>query len=80
MPAAKVASYGDIAALAGTGPRQVGQIMARFGHLTCWWRVVRADGTSAVVTQAAAHWDGEGTPHRRGRVDMAASRWEPDVS
>nr|WP_042622402.1 MGMT family protein [Corynebacterium marinum] len=75
IPAGRVASYGDIAALAATGPRQVGRIMSRHGHLTCWWRVVRADGTSAVADRAAAHWDAEGIWHREGRVDMRACRW-----
>lgn len=75
IPAGRVAAYGDVAALAGTGPRQVGRIMARHGHLTAWWRVVRADGTSAVADRAAVHWDAEGISHRAGRVIVAAHRW-----
>ncbi|QGU03494.1 NADP-dependent alcohol dehydrogenase C 2 [Corynebacterium comes] len=75
VPAGRVASYGDIAVLAGTGPRQVGRIMAGYGHLTCWWRVVRADGTSAVADRAAAYWDEEGIPYRDGRVSMRTCRW-----
>lgn len=43
---AEVTTYGDLANRVGTGPRQVGAIMRRYGHLTEWWRVVRADGSS----------------------------------
>lgn len=76
VPPGRVVSYGDVAGPAGTGPRQVGRIMADYGHLTQWWRVVRADGTSAVAERAARHWDDEGIRHRGGRVDMRACRWE----
>jgi alkylated DNA nucleotide flippase Atl1 len=76
VPVGRVVTYGDVAARAGTGPRQVGRIMARVGHLTCWWRVVRADGTSAVAGQASQFWEAEGIPHRDGRVVLGDCRWE----
>lgn len=76
VPAGRVVSYGDLAASCGTGPRQVGRIMARYGQLTCWWRVVRADGSSAVADRAREHWDVEGVIHRNGRVNMAQSQME----
>ena len=60
IPAGHVVSYGDIAAIAGCVPRQVGKIMSSHGKFTCWWRVVRADGSSAVAEQAVAYWDGGG--------------------
>lgn len=75
VPAGFVVSYGDVAAESGTGPRQVGRIMAQYGHLTHWWRVVRADGTSAVAARAAEHWDDEGIAHRAGRVNLRAHRF-----
>lgn len=75
VPAGQVVSYGDVAAEVGTGPRQIGRLMARYGHLTHWWRVVRADGTSAVSVRAIPYWDAEGIGHRSGRVNMKAHRW-----
>ncbi|MFC6147101.1 MGMT family protein [Corynebacterium nasicanis] len=66
----EVTTYGDVAAEAGTGPRQVGRIMAEYGHLTAWWRVVRADGSSHDPARSIPHWDAEGIPHN-GR----AVRW-----
>lgn len=76
VPDGKVLSYGDVAARVGTGPRQVDRLMARYGHLTAWWRVARADGTSAVSDRAAVRWDAEGISHRGGRVDMKSCRWD----
>lgn len=59
IPAGKVATYGDIAAIVGTGPRQVGKIMATTGQFTCWWRVVRSDGGSQVAARAQEQWAAE---------------------
>ncbi|NLA57085.1 MAG: cysteine methyltransferase [Corynebacterium humireducens] len=66
----EVSTYGDIAARVGTGPRQVGRVMAEVGHLTAWWRVVRADGSSHDPAASVPHWDAEGVPH-----DGRAVRW-----
>ncbi|BAU94516.1 methylated-DNA--protein-cysteine methyltransferase [Corynebacterium suranareeae] len=59
IPPGKVATYGDIAKIVGTGPRQVGRIMAQAGQFTCWWRVVRADGSLKVAQTARAKWEEE---------------------
>ncbi len=67
VPAGHVTTYGDVAAVLGTGPRQVGRVMASHGHLTAWWRVVRADGSSHDPARSVPHWDAEGIPHD-GRV------------
>ncbi len=66
VPVGKVATYGDIAMMVGTGPRQVGRIMATHGHLTNWWRIVRADGGSQVAAKARDRWDDEGIGYTRG--------------
>lgn len=63
IPPGRVATYGDIAGVLGTGPRQIGRVMATHGHLSCWWRVVRADGGSQVALRARSHWEAEGTAH-----------------
>ena len=68
IPPGRVATYGDIAAMVGTGPRQVGHIMAAHGHLSNWWRVVRADGGSQVADRARVQWEAEGITHSRGRL------------
>lgn len=73
IPPGQVLTYGLIADELGSGgPRQVGQVMSRLGHLVCWWRVVRADGTlpAHLMLEAQEHWAAEKTPVRRGRVDV----------
>lgn len=77
IPPGMVLSYGDIAAVVGGGPRQVGQVMARYGSLTCWWRVIRADGTPPRCHEqrAAEHYRAEATPVKGAKVDMARARW-----
>ncbi|AZA10449.1 MGMT family protein [Corynebacterium gerontici] len=68
IPAGQVRSYGEIAEQVGCDPRWVGAIMARLGAGTNWWRVVRADGTSAVAERARTHWNAEAIPNDGRRV------------
>jgi len=80
IPPGRVLSYGDVAELVGSGgPRQVGHIMATHGGAVPWWRVVRADGSTAVRKEAGqlSRLAEEGCPLRPGgeRVDMAQARW-----
>ncbi len=78
IPAGQVASYGDVAALVGRGgPRQVGQVMARYGGTVCWWRVVRADGhpVRGLEESALRRLRADGTPLRGDRVDLRRARW-----
>lgn len=77
IPRGRVLAYGDIAALVGTGPRQVGRIMSGAGGGLPWQRVVRADGTPALCHDgvALALLRAEGTPLRGNRVDMTKARW-----
>ena len=77
VPPGQVATYGDVAAFVGYGgPRQVGQVMSRFGGAVCWWRVVRADGQPARghEAQALAQLQSEGTPLSGDRVDLRRAR------
>jgi alkylated DNA nucleotide flippase Atl1 len=62
IPPGRVASYGLIASLVGTGPRQVGRIMRDYGSFVPWWRVTSASGTlhGALLAAARPHWDAEG--------------------
>lgn len=55
IPAARVLSYGDIAALLESGgPRQVGAVMSTHGSAVPWWRVIRANGGAPVCHERRA--------------------------
>lgn len=86
IPEGKVASYGQLALLAGRprSARIVGQIMGRYTEglgLPCH-RVIRSDGTLAEAAFVTCHMQremlrSEGVPFTpEGRVDMRAARWE----
>src|SRR4051794_41875545 len=45
VPPGRVVTYGDVGALVGCGPRQVGRVMALWGGAVPWWRVLRAGGS-----------------------------------
>lgn len=64
VPAGRVVSYGDLAALAGTGPRHVGAILREYGGSVAWWRVVNASGDAPQHKRAAVfeRWREEGIP------------------
>lgn len=82
VPRGRVVTYGLIAdALGAGGARQVGRVMALDGAAVTWWRVVRANGTLPphLMTDAQVHWREEGTPVRRGHVDMAEALWHIDA-
>lgn len=78
VPAGRVVSYGDIAALVGTGPRQVGTIMRLYGGSVSWWRVTNAAGETPphLRDEAGQRWAAEGIlPRASGRgVRMAEHR------
>ena len=85
IPPGQVASYGDVAELVGRGgPRQVGQVMSRYGAAVPWWRVVRADGrpVRGLEDRALERLRAEGTPLRGDRVAMSRARivWDPRVA
>jgi alkylated DNA nucleotide flippase Atl1 len=85
IPAGRVLTYGDVARLVGHGgPRQVGQVMSRWGGSVPWWRVLRADGRPPTghEQRALTHYATERTPMRPGgeRVDLRRARWDADLS
>lgn len=78
-PPGRVVTYGDIAAVVGCGPRQVGAVMARWGGAVAWWRVVDARGRlpGALLARARVHWTDEGVPARAdGGVRLGECRWD----
>lgn len=74
VPRGRMVSYGDIAALVGTGPRQVGRVMSRAGGEVAWWRVTNARGElpAHLREEATRRWREEGIGVRPGgsaRID-----------
>ena len=89
IPPGSVASYGQIAEIAGIprGARQVGYALrvAPEGHGLPWHRVLTASGKIAFEKGSAEFREQrqrlimEGVTVRAGRVDMQRYRWQPDL-
>jgi alkylated DNA nucleotide flippase Atl1/GNAT superfamily N-acetyltransferase len=81
VPRGRATTYGTIAEVVGSGPRLVGNVLARHGAAVPWWRVVRADGSlpPSHHDEARARYLEEGTPLRRSgnSVDLVAAFWQP---
>lgn len=80
IPQGTVATYGDIAALAGAStPRLVGRVLGEDGADLPWHRVLRADGTPAkhLRQEQCARLLEEGVISHNGRVDLTTYRWRP---
>jgi len=91
IPPGKVATYGQVAALAGLpgAARQVGYALAALpeGSDVPWQRVVNARGEVSLRAEPGAdHYqrhrlEEEGVRFdRRGRIDLAAHLWDPDAA
>lgn len=81
VPAGSVATYGDIAARAGSrSPRLAGRVLAEMAdETTPWHRIVRADGTPAahLRSEQTARLQGEGVAVTNGRIDLSRFRFRP---
>lgn len=80
IPPGRVMTYGDVGALVGLGPRQVGRVMASgLGDLP-WWRVTNAQGLlpEHLRGEAFGQYEREGTPVRGERVRLSVARWWPE--
>ncbi len=80
IPRGRVASYGDVAAVADErSARVVGTVLRIDGADLPWHRVLRADGSSApqVEDEQHARLREEGVEIRDGRVPLAEYRWRP---
>lgn len=80
VPAGKVASYGDIAALAGaSNPRIVGWVLKEDGFDLPWHRIIRADGNVAIHKKAEQldRLRAEGVLATGSKIDMRTYRWDP---
>ncbi|HVW40156.1 MAG TPA: MGMT family protein [Amycolatopsis sp.] len=79
VPAGKVATYGDIAALAGApSPRLVGRVLAEDGADLPWHRVLRANGTPAphLVHRQLELLRAEGVLADGSRINLRTYRWD----
>ena len=89
IPPGSVASYGQIAEIAGIprGARQVGYALRHLpdGHDVPWHRVITASGRIAfgrdtrAFREQARRLQSEDVPLAEGRVDMRKYRWQPDL-
>lgn len=89
IPRGSVASYGQIAELAGIprGARQVGYVLRRLpeGEGVPWHRVVRSSGHIAFDTNSPQFREQadrlmlEDVSVIGGRVDMRQYRWQPEL-
>jgi methylated-DNA-protein-cysteine methyltransferase-like protein len=81
IPPGRVMSYGAIADYLGRGgPRQVGNVMSRYGGSVPWYRVVNAAGRTVPghEVEALRRLRDEGTALRGERVNMRQAAWYPD--
>ncbi|MDZ7768110.1 MAG: MGMT family protein [Woeseiaceae bacterium] len=89
IPPGRVASYGQVAELAGIprGARQVGAALRQLpaGHDVPWHRVITASGRLAFDADSES-WHrqkdrlaAEGIALVGGRVSMVRYRWQPDL-
>ncbi|GLY68258.1 MGMT family protein [Amycolatopsis taiwanensis] len=79
VPPGKVATYGDIAAIAGApSPRLVGRILAEDGADLPWHRVLRANGTPAphLAHRQLELLRAEGVLADGQRVNLRTHRWQ----
>ncbi|MCT1606228.1 MGMT family protein [Nesterenkonia massiliensis] len=79
VPAGWVATYGDIAALAGLStPRLVGRVLKEDGHDLPWHRIVPATGIPAphLRTEQLERLRAEGVLADGVRISLARYRWQ----
>ncbi len=62
IPPGRVAAYGDLAGIVGTGPRQVGWVLRHYGGNVTWWRVTNSYGVlpRPLREEARVRWAQEG--------------------
>ncbi len=82
IPRGKVASYGDIARLVGTGPRQVGNIMRLHGSGVPWWRVTNSYGDlpGELHNDVRVHWADEDIIWKANGLGCRIADYRTDLS
>ena len=81
VPAGRVVSYGDVAALVGIGPRQVGSIMRAYGGNVAWWRVTNSYGDlpAPLRERARQAWAEEGIPMKPNGLGCRITEYRADL-
>lgn len=87
IPPGRVATYGQVAALAGLvrRARLAGQALRQAPPDLPWHRVINAGGRlslpadSAAGREQRARLDAEGVVFRNGRIDLSRYRWRPQT-
>ncbi|SFR42045.1 methylated-DNA-protein-cysteine methyltransferase related protein [Marinobacter gudaonensis] len=87
IPRGRVASYGQVAAMAGLGrqARYIGRALGKLptGHNIPWFRVIRSNGQIAFPEGSDAYNEqvgrlrDEGVEVTTGRVSMSRFQWQP---
>lgn len=87
IPKGKVASYGQVADMAGLGrqARYIGRALGKLpaGHSVPWYRVLRSNGQiafpegSSTFLKQKELLEQEGVEVVSGRVSMRQFRWQP---
>ncbi len=86
IPAGQVSTYGDVAAAAGYPgrPRQVAQVLRKFGHMLPWHRVLGSGGQIKTGRETALEQrmllEMEGVHFRGSRVDMSQHAFRYSIS
>ncbi|WP_417513730.1 MGMT family protein [Marinobacter sp.] len=86
IPPGKVASYGQVAEMAGLGrqARYIGRALGKLppGHSVPWYRVIRSNGQiafpegSEIYQEQVSLLQAEGVEVVDGRVAMSRFRWQ----
>lgn len=82
IPPGRVVSYGDIAGITDTTPRQVGSVLRVYGSGVTWWRVTNASGglVPHLLDDARAHWFDEGMPTNSDSTAVRLSECRADLN
>ena len=82
VPRGRLVTYGDLAALVGVGPRQVGAIMRHWGGNVTWWRVTNASGDlpAHLREEARGRWAEEGILWKRNGLGTRIADYRADLS
>lgn len=82
IPSGRVVAYGDIAAIVGIGPRQVGAIMRDWGSGVTWWRVTSSYGDLRrdLLRRARPHWRDEGIAVKPNGLGCRIADYHADLT
>ncbi len=81
VPRGRVVSYGDLGAIVGIGPRQVGSFMSHHSDGLPWWRVTNASGDLPrdLLDRARPHWADEGILVKRNGLGCRIADHRADL-